>query len=253
MFCPQCGTESSTGQQYCRLCGANLKVIGKAVTLSEAIARSDRGPLPKIKEMMKSLKVEQVTEEISRAMDQLNTEIVNSSSEAKLEKVQRLRDRREQRAEERRERQRLRERKEKSPEQRRENHIVQGTVSLFSGTGLMIFLYYLTGALVLKLPPHIVNDAPFEIESVVPVAWLVGLVPAMSGLGRIIAGLAIRQSKAGTSVEAAPELVERPPIRIEDARENEGVLYEAPASVTERTTNILHHVAPSRPTSEIEQ
>jgi hypothetical protein len=44
MYCPQCGTESSSGLQFCRSCGANLKVIGKAVSLSEAIARSDRGP-----------------------------------------------------------------------------------------------------------------------------------------------------------------------------------------------------------------
>ena len=59
MYCPQCGTESQTAVvQYCRVCGANLKVIGKAVSLSEAIARSDRGPLPKLKEMVKGLNVE---------------------------------------------------------------------------------------------------------------------------------------------------------------------------------------------------
>ena len=74
MYCPQCGTESSSGLQYCRSCGANLKVIGRAVSLSEAIARTDRGPLPKIKEMMKNLKVEQVSEEISRALEQMNKE-----------------------------------------------------------------------------------------------------------------------------------------------------------------------------------
>src|ERR1700704_453977 len=79
MFCPQCGLESSAGLQYCRSCGANLKVIGKAVSLSEAIARSDRGPLPKIKEMMKSLKIEQVSDDISRALDQMNQEIVKNS------------------------------------------------------------------------------------------------------------------------------------------------------------------------------
>ena len=79
MFCPQCGTESSSDLQYCRLCGANLKVIGKAVSLSEAIARSDRGPLPKIKEMMKSLKIDQVTDDISRALDQMNKEIVQGA------------------------------------------------------------------------------------------------------------------------------------------------------------------------------
>jgi hypothetical protein len=81
MYCPQCGTESSSGLQYCRLCGANLKVIGKAVSLSDAIARIP-GPLPNmIKGMMKNLKVEQVSEDISRAMDEMNKEIVRSSDD----------------------------------------------------------------------------------------------------------------------------------------------------------------------------
>ena len=86
MYCPQCGTESSEGLQYCRSCGANLKVIGKAVSLSEAIARSDRGPLPKIKEMMKNLKIEHVSEDISKALDQMNKEIARSSDDPKSRK-----------------------------------------------------------------------------------------------------------------------------------------------------------------------
>src|SRR5467141_955162 len=81
MYCAQCGTESSSGLQYCRLCGANLKVIGKAVSLSEAIARIT-GPLPNmIKGMMKNLKVEQVSEDISQAMDEMKKEIVRSSDD----------------------------------------------------------------------------------------------------------------------------------------------------------------------------
>src|SRR5205809_8145893 len=63
MYCPQCGTESPADLKYCRSCGANLKVIGKAVSLSDAIARSDHLP-GKIKEMMKSMKVDHLTNEI---------------------------------------------------------------------------------------------------------------------------------------------------------------------------------------------
>ena len=81
MFCPQCGTESQS-TQYCRVCGANLKVIGKAVALSEAVARSDRGPLPKIKEMIKEFKVDHVSDEVSGALDQMNQEIARISPES---------------------------------------------------------------------------------------------------------------------------------------------------------------------------
>jgi hypothetical protein len=215
MYCPQCGTESSSGLQYCRLCGANLKVIGKAVSLSEAIARSDRGPLPKIKEMMKSLKIEQVSDEISRALEQMNQEIVRNSGSLATIKPWNFNKRLEK--------------KEKTAQQRREKHIVQGLISLFSGVGLMIFLYYLSSALILKLPPDIVAQAPFEIDPVVRIIWLVGLIPTLTGVGRILAGLTIRN-------EPTP-LVEFPEL---STKTNEPPPQYEPASVTERTTSILN-------------
>src|SRR2546425_11300201 len=132
MYCPQCATESSPGLQYCRQCGANLKVIGKAVALSEAIARSDRGPLPKIKEMVKNLKIEHVSEEVSRALDRMNKEIVRTTPEGKSGKPGPFFSpppfygwRRKEK---------------KTPEERREEHAVKGTISLFTGIGLTIFL-----------------------------------------------------------------------------------------------------------------
>ena len=111
MFCPQCGTESSQQLKYCRTCGANLKVIGKAVSLSAAIARSDGVPA-KIKEMVQNLKIEKVTEEVSRAMDKMNREIVRSSNEPTGRKPWWLQG------------------KTKTPEQRRERHLVSGTIRL---------------------------------------------------------------------------------------------------------------------------
>ena len=155
MYCPQCGTESSSGLQYCRSCGANLKVIGKAVTLSEAIARSDRGPLPKIKEMMKNLNAEHVSEDISRALDQMNKEIVRASDDPTPRKPWWLA-------------------RKKTAEQRREKHFTHGAISFFGGIGFATFLYFLSGALVLKLPPDFAAKVPFEIEPVVRIMWLIG-------------------------------------------------------------------------------
>jgi hypothetical protein len=224
MYCPQCGTESSSRQQYCRVCGANLKVIGKAVSLSEALARSDRGPLPKIKEMMKGLKVEHVSDEISRALEQMNQEIVKNSGSLAM-KPRNIEKHLQKHIEERW----RREKKAKTAEQRRESHIVHGLISLFSGVGLMIFLYYLSSALILKLPANIVAEAPFEIEPVVRIIWLVGLIPILTGVGRILAGLTIRNEREPLVEfpEQSTETNELPP------------RYEQ-GSVTERTTNILN-------------
>ncbi|HEX5875147.1 MAG TPA: hypothetical protein VFY60_10905, partial [Pyrinomonadaceae bacterium] len=127
------------------MCGANLKVIGKAVALSEAVARSDRGPLPKIKEMVRNLKVDHVSDEVSGALEQMNQEIAQISPES---------DRRAW----------ISFGKKKTPAEKRESHISKGVVSLFSGIGLTIFLYYLSAALVLKLPPDVVAAIPFEID-----------------------------------------------------------------------------------------
>ncbi len=214
MYCPQCGTESSEGLQYCRSCGANLKVIGKAVSLSEAIGRSDRGPLPKLKEMLKNLKVEHVSEDISRALDQMKSEIARSSDDPKPRRIRG---------------------QTKTAAQRREKHLTAGAVAFFGGIGFAIFLYFLTGALVLKLPPDIIAKAPFEIEPVVRILWLVGLMPILSGLGHIVAGLLVRPD-APVEIEvpkSAPELSEP------NAR-------AAPVSVTERTTNLLEHEMQNR-------
>jgi hypothetical protein len=128
--------------------------------------------------------------------------------------------------------------KKKTPAERREKHLTTGIVSLFSGVGLTIFLYYVSAAMVLKLPPHIIEQVPFEIEPVVRVLWLFGLLPTLSGVGHILAGLLIRPR---------PDLeLEQPAAAVAPPRDlTEGVSpttsVAPPASVTERTTNLLEH------------
>lgn len=233
MYCPQCGTESPPALPYCRICGANLKVIGKAVSLSEAIARSDRGPLPKLKEMVKGLNVDHVTEEVSRAFDRMNEEFSTMSSDTKsIERQHGQHSRDAYRA--------LRhQRKKKTPAERREKHLTTGVVSMFSGVGLTIFLYFLSGVLVLKLPPDVIARVPFEIDPVVRIIWLFGLLPTLSGLGHILAGLLIRPQ---------PDLELDQPVTPprEIANDLTGgasttTAVNTPASVTERTTNLLEH------------
>jgi hypothetical protein len=227
MYCPQCGTESqAAAMQYCRVCGANLKVIGKAVSLSEAIARSDRGPLPKLKEMVKGLNVDHVTEEVSKALDRMNQELAQISTEKKPSK----REPWEKHYDLTRPR-----RKRKTPEERREQHITSGVISLFSGIGLTIFLYYLSAVLVLKLPPDFVAKVPFEIDPVVRIIWALGLIPTLTGVGHILAGLLIRP-------RPVPELEDQPITPPRDITEGAATTQvSAPSSVTERTTNLLEH------------
>lgn len=236
MFCPQCGTESPADLKFCRTCGANLRVIGKAVTLSEAIARSDSVP-SKIKDLVKNIKIEKVTDEVSRAMEKMKLEISHSVEDHR---------------EWHREKDTIK-RKEKTPEQRREKHLTQGFVTMFSGIGFALFLYFLAPALIGKFPQPIISGRPFDIDSLLPIAWILGLMPTFTGLGHIIAGLAIRVKGRATQ-EGIPEIepaeqsplnpAERSPLNIDD-RPAEYVEQRAfrnrqqPTSVTDRTTNLL--------------
>lgn len=226
MYCPQCGTESASSLQYCRLCGANLKVIGKAVALSEAIARSDRGPLPKLKELMRNFKVpEQVTDEISGALQKMNDELVRSSDEPRPKHKDtpwwQLREK-------------------KTPERRREDHRVRGTVSFFTGIGLTIFLYKVAGALVLKLPPDVLAKIPFELEPMIRAVWTVGLIPTLSGAGHLVGSLFIKSTPAPTLEPAPPpQVVLRSGLDTPSAIPSAIGTEPIPPSVTEGTTNLL--------------
>jgi len=216
MYCPQCGTESASTLQYCRLCGANLKVIGKAVALSEAIARSDRGPLPKLKEMIRNFTPEHVTEEISGALEKMKEEIALSSDEPRPKKAPWWQ---------------LREKK--SPQRRREDHRVKGTVSFFSGIGLTIFLYNLAGAVVLKLPPEVLAKIPFELQPVIHALWTLGFIPILSGVGHITSSFFIK-SEASPRAELPPGPPPTADVELQPAL-RPGVVR----SVTEGTTELL--------------
>ena len=216
MFCPQCGLESQAELKFCRSCGANLKVIGKAVVLSEAIARSDGVPA-KIKEMVQNLKVEKVTEEVARAMDKMNREIERGAEHSRESRWRR---------------------KQKTAAERRESMLTRGFVKLGSGAGLMLFLYFLSHAIVLRLDPDIISKVPFDIPSVVRVFWLIGLIPVLSGLGHLFAGLTIKpEPKKQIEFPAESPLRLDPPTTDPDL--TTASARQPLTSVTERTTNIL--------------
>jgi hypothetical protein len=222
MFCPQCGTDSAEGQHYCRSCGTNLKVIGRAVSLGDAISRTDGVPA-KLKEIMSNPKIAHVTEEVSRAMEKMSAEITSSS----------IQHRREQR----------RQRREKTAEERRERHLTKGAIKFFSGAGLSIFLYVLFHAVQLNLPAETVANVPFAIEPVVRSLWAIGFIPILSGVGHIIAGLSIkvRHQKQIEPANESPLRIEEPaaPSYRPDPELTIVSNHQPPTSVTERTTNIL--------------
>src|SRR5437016_1203163 len=155
MFCPQCGNDSAEGQHYCRSCGTNLKVVGKAVSLGDVISKTDGVPA-KVKEIMSNIKIAHVTDEVSRAMEKMNAEIARSAAKERFKR---------------------RIRREKTAEERRERHITKGAIKFFWGGGLSIFLYVLFHSLQLRLPTDVILSVPFAIDPVVRSLWAIGMIP----------------------------------------------------------------------------
>ena len=228
-------------------------MIGKAVTLSEAIARSDSVPA-KVKDLVKNLKIEKVTDEVSRAMEKMSQEITHTASDHRHWVQARTRD------EIRHEIHRRR--KEKTAAQRRESFLTHGFISMFSGIGLGAFLYVVGHSVVLNLSPDQISKIPFDLNSLIHVLWLIGLIPTLAGFGRIMAGLSIKRERVSeikTSDEqplrigepaATPFVSPRP---FSASQDNEPTVFatrQAPESVTDRTTNILEHQPPVRQTDD---
>lgn len=80
--------------------------------------------------------------------------------------------------------------KRKTAAEKREDHLSKGVVSVFSGVGLSVFLYFLS--ISIELPPELIAKIPFALYPVAKVIWLLGLLQVTSGIGHIIAGLLIR-------------------------------------------------------------
>jgi hypothetical protein len=239
MFCPSCGAQSEEKQQYCRKCGVNLGIIGKALTLSESIARGDRGPLPKVKEVMQNLKLDQVSEEVSRGLDQMNNAIVHSMGTGRLERLQEQKNA----AEHPHGPWRM---QQLSPQERRHHHIAEGTKSLFAGVAMMIAFSYFAGAIVLKIPPEFAARIPVDLALLVHNVWVLGMIPALKGFGELVGVVA-----AGRLRQVEPAAASAPPRELREPAVT-GTMDEAPpyepGTVTEGTTELFDEI-PRRDTA----
>jgi len=226
MYCPKCGAEGSDAQNYCRKCGVNLALVGKAVSVSDLIARGDSGLLPKIKSVMGNLKLDEVSEQVAQHVESIGREVERSVREKK---------------------EGARRRhghgwpwRKRTPEERRASLFEKGFGSLFGGIGFMVLLYVVGHFVQLRIPPEVYLKVPFDLDQAIHLAWLLGLVPTLTGLGQVAAAFMIH----GTStpeVEAKPDTA--PLLEATSAE----AFHEPPPSVTEHTTRQLDYEAAPRP------
>ncbi len=216
MICPKCGTDASDRPNYCRKCGSNLALVGKALALGDTISRGDGGLLPKLKAMVGDVKLDAMSEQVSRGLEQLQGDIEKGVRSARDWKC----DLKAARA------------SRKSPEERRARLLESGFTSFFSGIALAIVLYFVGTNVTFRIPPEAIARAPFDIEQMIRLAWLFGLIPMFAGIGRIMAGFAVGRSRTAREelVEPAQPLTLPEPMRYTSVTEaTTGLLDESPS------------------------
>lgn len=208
MYCPNCGNQFSQGQRYCRTCGRNLTIFSKADKLSQLIKRRLNISFDGLAIKISDSKLNQLQKDISEELEKVSSSIHNAVSTKRLKKQQ----------------------SSLSPARRRDKYLVDGFKALFGGIGMMIVLYIVGRAMDFNIPPRTAARFPFNLESLIRISWLFGLIPTLSGLGQIVASLFIRApGSRSRQPDAAPAATISPP--------DEETAF-AP-SVTEYTTELL--------------
>jgi hypothetical protein len=124
-----------------------------------------------------------------------------------------------------------------TPEIKRLNEIKGGVITSFVGIGVMIFLYFLLGAIAAQEDP--------QTAEILRRVWLAGIIPFFVGLAITFNGIFISQR----IVELKRRQAQAPPQPTPIAAPSAAQLSEPPAgfSVTEQTTRRIQDFAePSR-------
>lgn len=227
MYCPKCGAEGNGGQNYCRRCGVNLALVGKAVTVSEVIARGDSGLLPKIKSAMGNLKLDEVSEQVAKHVESIGVEVERSVREKKHEALEMHEN--------------IRKQWRRTPDEQRAHLFGKGFGAMFGGIAMMIVLYMVGQRVPFNFPPELLAKVPFDLYAMINLVWMFGLIPTLSGLGQVIGAFMIRRTPAAPAVEppiaTRTETSTSPLLDATTAEE----LREPPSSVTEDTTAQLDY------------
>jgi hypothetical protein len=260
MFCPKCGTEPGEGQRFCKSCGTNLQVVSDALEGGDdtlAKLRIDMDALTKkAVDWASGLKAgiggeyrgfggrDRARHSGREIRDNIRNQIHNGIEHQRAER--------------------------KMPKPREwlryswQHNLRDGLISLFSGTGLGIFLYYIARAAIdagtirnieEQSRGHVVG-----LEQLVLWLWLIALIPILKGIGQIIYAAFFGESLATLTERFMPKPVERitePQLRMDQpqiqpershmrvdpsASATNELFQNPPPSVTEHTTYSLDEI-----------
>jgi hypothetical protein len=251
MYCPKCGAEAMQNQRFCKLCGTNLQLIHDTLKGGDS-AQSPFG-----------IDVEKLTQNAMEFAKSWKTGLQGQLHEQWNAHTNPGGARHTARALRRQAREEARLQNLPKPKEYLsyswQHNLRDGLISLFTGAGLGILLYYLAheaiNSGVVRDIPRLVDSQKDAIGRGLRWVWLIGLIPALKGFAQIIYAAFFGESIATLTERYTPHRIQMSPyqdgevasrdhvttssIQQEQAQPNYEGLDEPPSSVTERTTHIF--------------
>jgi hypothetical protein len=256
MFCPHCAAEATDGQKFCKGCGTNLEVVNSALGPKDDVVAQIRKDLDGLKvSFMQSGKsigdaVRREAQRYGRQNWRYNRrsrhhhdpnlwwDATDRSRPAETGKMSQATPT-----------------EPVDPElylprpkdwlrYSRQHNLRDGLITLLGGAAFGFVLYYI-GQIVIQAGVLESLDSRYGVrgvDQVVAMAWLIALIPLLKGFGQLIYGVFFAESIRNIARSYIPETVQ--PAKVApafpvQATEIPDPGFSAPASVTERTTNIL--------------
>jgi len=257
MFCPTCAVEATDGQKFCKACGTNLEIVNSALGRGDDTLAQLRLDLDGLKVSLmqggKSLgdAVRREAQKYARHNWRHGRRARRTDPNLWWEGLNRS----------------------KSPETgkidapvtsqppdpevylprpkewlkySRQHNVRDGLVSLLGGAAAGFVLYYL-GQIVIQAGVLESLDSRYGVkgvDQVVAMAWLVALIPILKGFGQLLYAIFFAESMRSIARNYRTDRAHEQPVRepatlAEPSSEVTEPNLSPPASVTERTTNIL--------------
>ena len=254
MYCPKCGSEAMENQRFCKLCGTNLQLIHDTLRGGD----SAQSPLGIDIEALK----QNALEFAKSWKSGLHYEWKGHTNPGEMRLS--ARDLKRQAREEARLRNMPKPKEWLSYSW--QHNLRNGLISLFTGVGLGILVYYLgqeaINSGVIRDIPRVTDRQIEGIERGLRWVWLIGLIPSLKGLAQIIYAAFFGESIATLTDRFTSPIAARtslqysdtsnldnatsPSLKQEQAQRNFDSLDKPPSSVTEHTTQIFDPSQPKR-------
>jgi zinc-ribbon domain len=256
MYCPKCGSEATENQRFCKLCGTNIQLIHDTLKGNDSL----QSPFGIDVDKLTQNAVEFAKSWKSGWHEQWNTHTGPGQARPTARQLKK---------------QVLEEARLRNMPKPKEwlsyswqHNLKDGLMSLFSGVGLGILLYYLgqeaINSGVIRDISELSARQAEAIERGLRWVWLIGLLPSLKGMAQIIYAAFFGESIAtltarfttphrelASDQDSGPIIRDHatsPSIQHQDAQQNFEGMNDPPSSVTERTTHIFDSTQPKRET-----